>query len=192
MMGGKFVNDERSDASSMVDTTDASSEAVMGDEADEFKARSSPLLQPREEEENTVRKGDVPISEVVVLLESSPTTKRTKNASLQLEDAEERVKFLTDKLDTTDDLVEAIFKELREEQEKAYDLNMENEELRRVVESFNNKEASTTADMDLVTQQCMLLKYGICIGIALYMCGHTGGFLITVLFLWLTLAVVPS
>jgi hypothetical protein len=180
-----LVDSDR-DNSIQVEESDASSEAVMGYDSEQL-LRVSEISRV---EESPVEVDRFPIREVVIMVD--PPVSQNVDDKFRLHDTEQRAKFLAEKLEATDEIVESLFKDLREEQAKSFHLVNEKAELLQYIEDFSKTDASHSDHFELLQQQFLLLKYGICVGIVLYVCGETGGFLVVVLFLWLTLTVVPT
>ncbi|GAX22020.1 hypothetical protein FisN_6Hh267 [Fistulifera solaris] len=130
-----------------------------------------------------------PVDEVLVLVECI-SDKSCSTAGL-LEDAEQRVEFLTNKLEASDDLMEALFKDLQEAQDQNMVLQLQNAELNQAIDATTRKTVKTEA-FELLMEQCVILKYAIVAGLVFFLCGQTEIFLACVAFLWLSLVVVTK
>jgi hypothetical protein len=129
-----------------------------------------------------------PVSEVVIMV-TAPRI-HDADAATRLEEAEERAKFLEGKLETTDNLVESLFDNLKSarcQNEELLDLNTEVES--RLLNLEQAKEVKHKVN-DLLMQQHLLLKYSIYLGLVLYIFGGKEYFLAVVVFIWLSLEIV--
>jgi hypothetical protein len=99
------------------------------------------------------------------------------DAATRFEEAKERAKFLEGKLETTDNLVESLFDNLKSarcQNEELLDLNTEVES--RLLNLEQAKEVKHEVN-DLLMQQHLLLKYSIYLGLVLYIFGGKEYFL---------------
>ncbi len=131
-----------------------------------------------------------PVDEVVVLVECI-SDKSCSTAGL-LEDAEQRVEFLTNKLEASDDLMEALFKDLQEAQDQNMVLQLQNAELNKAIDATRDGKIVNTEQFESLMEQCVILKYAIVAGLVFFLCGQTEIFLACVAFLWLSLVVVTK
>jgi septal ring factor EnvC (AmiA/AmiB activator) len=174
------------------DQTDTLSEVVLGEDLQSPHEIVDKQLAdvPQDASTISVTSGMPPVKEVLVLVKCPTFTSR--DTGDRVGEAEDRVTFLADKLEATDDLVEALFKELREVQEHNQDLDMYNAELDYRLTHMRGREGVQSEEADLFTQQCKLLKYAIALALAFYVGGQSEVCLAIVFFLWLSLMVVTN
>lgn len=131
-----------------------------------------------------------PMNEVLVMVDCK--SQNSCNTADLLDEAEDRVEFLANKLEATDDLLEALFKELQDAQDQNMMLELRNAELNRAIETMRDGKTVNTEEFELLMEQCVMLKYAIVVGLLFYVCGQTEIFLSSVVFLWLSLVVVTK
>jgi hypothetical protein len=168
---------EQSDASSEVALVDG------GQDLDEFITKQVHHVSDL----SSVGSNMPPILEVFVMVDSP-----TSHPEARLEDADERVVFLSNKLDATDGLVESLFRELRDAQEQNLELEMRHNQSHNHFAQLRVNGESQTEDSDLFLQRCRLLKYAISVSLTLYVSGQSELFLGTVFFIWLSLTVATQ
>ncbi|GAX09362.1 hypothetical protein FisN_6Lh267 [Fistulifera solaris] len=134
---------------------------------------------------------NVPSVDEVLVLVKCISDKSCSTAGL-LEDAEHRVEFLTNKLEASDDLMEALFKDLQDAQDQNMVLQLQNAELNKAIDATRDGKTVNTEAFDLLLEQCIILKYAIVAGLAFFLFGQTEIFLACVAFLWLSLVVVTK
>jgi hypothetical protein len=140
---------------------------------DEFITQSQPLEG----------KYKLPFDEIEVL--SDCPTSYSKDTVTRLEDAEERVVFLSNKLEATYDVVETIHKVLQGIQKQNLALETRNMEMEFRLSELADNEDLRSEDFDVLLQQCMMLKYAILVGVFYYMCGHSEFlFFVLAVFIW--------
>lgn len=102
----------------------------------------------------------------------------------------QKVKFLEDKLEATDGLVDRLSGDLQNMQMCNDELTSINLELAAIFAGLDEREFATSEDIQLMRQQSKLQVLAFLFGFVFLLNGHTDLFLATVVFLWLSLEVV--
>jgi len=168
---------------SVNESTDASSEAVMGEDVGD----PDELLLNPDRLERFKNSDGPPVSEVFVMLDS-PLAEGA-NPRERLEDAEQRAKFLENKLEATDNLVETLFQNLKKANQCNKELHLCNIQLQERIAFLEQSHDAVNEDKETLIQQHLLLKHAVYAGLILFLCGQTEFFMAVVLFLWLSLEV---
>jgi len=173
------------------------------DPGEETRLAQANLLTPAREgdgerskfERVTPRREKPPIeqqslpSEVLVLSADGRRNKRQQDFD-EMDDGDQTVDFLHKKLEETEDLVDSLMSDLVSAKQCVHHLIFRNVKLGTKIEKLSNKFAKAQESLQEVvdsTQKYRLLKFSIYLAILFVFSGNHEFFLVTVMFLWLTL-----
>jgi hypothetical protein len=135
----------------------------------------------------TMRDAPIP-DEVIVISSVGPTGKATVCLSDQLKDAKLRIQFLERQLESSDNLVEATFKDLERARRCIHDLVSRNVEMRGALQE-KKRDATKEEYMvgEVMVEQYWILKGSIYVSLFFFLSGGYEYFLASAFFVWLAL-----
>jgi hypothetical protein len=128
---------------------------------------------------------DAPIPEEVIIANAVAANETTTCLVDQLKDAENRIKFLEHKLESSNELIEATFKDLERARLCIHDLVLRNVEMNVKTKRKRRKEEYEQGE--ILLEQYWILKGFIYLGLFFFLSGGHEMFLASVFFVWLSL-----
>jgi hypothetical protein len=136
-----------------------------------------------------LRSRAMPIPQEITIITASPVSgKPDVCLTDQLEDAEQRAKYFDEKLEMSDDLIEALFKDLERARLCIHDLVYRNVNLAaNVQEKRRENTKEDYQEGEVIMEQFWLLKGAMYVSLFFFFTGGYELFLASVIFIWLVL-----
>jgi hypothetical protein len=132
---------------------------------------------------------DMPIPQEITIITASPVSGKPDICLTdQLEDAEQRARFFDEKLEMSDDLIEALFKDLERARLCIHDLVFRNVNLAsKVQEKRRENTKEEYQEGEIILEQYWLLKGAMYASLFFFFTGGYELFLASVILIWLIL-----
>jgi len=131
---------------------------------------------------------ETPIPDEVMIISASITTGNNESLTARLNDAEDRIKFLEHKLETSNDLIEGTFRDLERARICIHDLVHRNVEMmEKLKEKRREEEKEDYEQGEALVEQYWILRGSVYASLFFFVSGGHELFLASVFFVWLML-----